>query len=82
LLVPRGLRERSSKQRADWRGLLAVRAQYALDPVGAKALWAGYAGRIRRSNVAYDAEAPAHAFDYTNANYQQHLLEAGLELRY
>jgi hypothetical protein len=82
LLLPPPLRERSSKQRSDWRTLLAVRAQYALDPVGAKTLWAGYAGRLRRSNVAYDADDPAHAFDYTNASYEQHLLEAGLELRY
>jgi tetratricopeptide (TPR) repeat protein len=78
--LPPFVRARSEKTRVDDRYTLAARARQGIASKPDLGVFAEYALRISRSNVARRAEA-GYVFDYDNRNFTQHIVELGLDAR-
>jgi hypothetical protein len=78
--LPAFIRARSEKTRVDDRYTLAARARLGIASKPDLGIFAEYALRISRSNVARRAER-GFVFDYDNRNFTQHIVELGLDAR-
>ncbi len=77
---PSGLGETTSyrRRRADLRRTLNLRSEWALDAKGRFWLVGGYSLLISSSNIAQGRGGLAHALDYDDRNFTQHVLDAGV----
>lgn len=80
--VPAFVQRLSSKTREDDLYTLGGRARYRLADRPELAAWLRYALRLSRSNVASGSSGIDHAFDYDDRNFNQHVVELGLDARY
>ena len=63
-------------------GIARARAEIALDAEEHWLISADYTLWVSRSNVALDPTSPAHALDYENRSYVQHIVELGLSAQF
>lgn len=70
----------SRKLREDHRFRLGTGLEWRLDDAGTWSVLAGYRWLLSDSNMAYDPEDPAHALDYADRAFDQHLVETGVTL--
>lgn len=80
--VPAFVQRLSRKRREDDRYTLGARARYRLGERPELGAWLQYALRVSRSNVAFGSAGLDHAFDYDDRNFNQHVIELGLDARY